>query len=59
MVATIAKRMGVSFGEASAIADDCARREWVEHVVHLVRLLEEARRVASRVRKTIIGKGKP
>jgi hypothetical protein len=44
MVTTIAKRMGVSVDEASAIA---------------VRLLEQGRQVASRVRKTIIGKAKP
>jgi len=50
VVDTIAKRMGVSFDEASAIADDCVRRGWVEHVVmvHTVRLLEDGARSASR-----------
>jgi hypothetical protein len=28
MVATIARRMGIPFEEASTIADDCARRAW-------------------------------
>ena len=60
MVDTIARRMGITFEEASAFADDYARREWAEHVAHAVRLLEDGRlQVAIRVRKTIIGKGKP
>jgi hypothetical protein len=53
--------MGVSFDEASAIADDCVRREWIEHVVlvHTVRPLEEGRRVASRGEKDDHREGNP
>ena len=29
MVDTIARRMGILFEEASTIANDCARREWM------------------------------
>jgi Mn-dependent DtxR family transcriptional regulator len=47
MVQTIAQRMGISFDEASAIADDCARRDWVDHRQHTVSLREEGRQVAA------------
>jgi hypothetical protein len=35
MVQTIAQRMGIPFEKASTIADDCARREWVDRQQHL------------------------
>ena len=56
MVDTIARRMGIPFEEASTIADDCARREWVSHRQHTVQLLEEERQVAAAVRKAIVSK---
>jgi hypothetical protein len=59
MVHTIAKRMGITFEEASAIADDCVRREWADHRQHTVRLLEEGRQVAAGVRKAIVSKREP
>jgi hypothetical protein len=59
MVHTIAKRMGITFEEASAIADDCVRREWADHRQHTVRLLEEGRQVAAGVRKSIVSKRQP
>jgi hypothetical protein len=43
MVHTIAQRMGITFDEASSIADDCARRDWVDHRQHTVSLREEGR----------------
>jgi Rps23 Pro-64 3,4-dihydroxylase Tpa1-like proline 4-hydroxylase len=55
-VDTIAHAMVVTFEEASAIADDCARRQWVDHELHSVRLREGGRRVAVDIRKTIISK---
>jgi hypothetical protein len=30
MVHTIAQRMGITFDDASSIADDCVRRKWVD-----------------------------
>ena len=59
MVATIARRMGIPFEEASTIADDCARREWVSHQQHTGQLLEEGRQVAAVVRKAIVPKRPP
>jgi hypothetical protein len=59
MVDTIARRMGIPFEEASTIADDCVRREWVDHRHHTVKLLEEGRQVAAAVRKTIASKRQP
>jgi Mn-dependent DtxR family transcriptional regulator len=47
MVQTIAQRMGITFDETSSIADDCARRDWVDHRQHTVSLREEGRRVAA------------
>jgi hypothetical protein len=58
-VATIARRMGIPFAEASTIADDCARREWVDHRQHTVSLREEGRQVAAAVRKAIVSKRQP
>jgi hypothetical protein len=55
MVHTIAQRMGITFEEASTVADDCARREWVDHRHHTVQLLE-GRQVAAAVRKAIVSK---
>jgi hypothetical protein len=43
MVDTSARRMGISFDEASSIADDCVRREWVDHRQHPVQRLEKGR----------------
>jgi hypothetical protein len=59
MVATIARRMGIPFEEASTIADDCACREWVSHPQHAVQLLEQGRQVAAAVRKAIVSKRQP
>jgi hypothetical protein len=59
MVDTIARRMGIPFEEASTIADDCARREWVNHRQHTVQLREEGRQVAAAVRKAIVSKRQP
>jgi hypothetical protein len=42
MVQTMAQRMGITFDEASSIADDCARRDWVDHRQHTVSLREGA-----------------
>jgi hypothetical protein len=56
MVDTIARRMGISFEDASTIADDCARREWVDHRQHTVSLREMGRQVAATVRKAIVSK---
>ena len=36
MVQPMAQRMGITFDEASVIADDCARRDWVDHRQHTV-----------------------
>jgi hypothetical protein len=59
MVHTIAQRMGITFDEASAIADDCVRREWADHRQHTVSLREEGRLVAAGVRKAITSKRQP
>jgi cytidylate kinase len=59
MVHTIAQRMGITFDEASSIADDCARRDWVDHRQHTVSLREEGRMVAAGVRKAIMSKRQP
>jgi hypothetical protein len=59
MVHTIAQRMGVPFDEASAVADDCVRREWADHRQHTVSLREEGRQVAADVRKAIAAKRQP
>jgi len=54
MVHTIAQRMGITFDEASAIADDCVRRGWADHRQHTVSLREKGRQVAAAVRKAIM-----
>jgi hypothetical protein len=54
VVATIAHRMGVTFEEASAIADDCARRHWADRDSHSIRLREGGRRVG--VGKAVVSK---
>jgi hypothetical protein len=59
MVHTIAQRMGITFDTASVIADDCARRDWVDHRQHTVSLREEGREVAAAVRKAIVTKQQP
>jgi hypothetical protein len=59
MVQTIAQRMGITFDEASSIADDCGRRDWVDHRQHTVSLREEGRQVAAAVRKAIASKRQP
>jgi Mn-dependent DtxR family transcriptional regulator len=59
MVDTIARRMGILFDDASSIADDCARRGWVDHRQHTVSLREEGRQVAAAVRKAIVMKRQP
>jgi hypothetical protein len=59
MVQTIAQRMGITFDAASAIADDCARRDWVDHRQHTVSLREKGRQVAAAVRKAIVSKRQP
>jgi hypothetical protein len=59
MVDTIARRMGVPFDDASSIADDCARRGWIDHLQHTVSLLEEGHQVAAAVRKAIVTKRQP
>jgi hypothetical protein len=46
MVHTIAQRMGITFDEASSIADNCVRRGWADHRQHTVSLREEGRQVA-------------
>jgi hypothetical protein len=56
MVATIAHRMGVTLEEASAIADDCARRQWADRDSHSIRLREGGRRVAVGVSKAVVSK---
>ena len=56
MMDTIANRMGIPFEEASAMADDCARRQWVDRESHSIRLREAGRRVAVGVRKAIVSK---
>jgi class 3 adenylate cyclase len=56
MVQTIAQRMGIPFDDASSIADDCARRGWVDHRQHTVSLREEGRMVAAAVRNAIVSK---
>jgi hypothetical protein len=56
MVDIIAHRLGVPLEEASAVADDCARRRWVDHESHSIRLREAGRRVAVGVRKAIVSK---
>jgi hypothetical protein len=56
MMDTIANRMGIPFEEASAVADDCARRQWVDRESHSIRLREAGRRVAVGVRKVIVSK---
>lgn len=49
MVDTMAKRLGVPFDEAEAIANECARLQWLDHQVHSVRLREEGRVQALRI----------
>jgi hypothetical protein len=51
--------MGITFDEASSIADDRARRGWVDHRQHTVSLREEGRLVAAAVRKGIVSKRQP
>jgi hypothetical protein len=51
---TIAHRMGVTLEEASEIAGDCVRRQWVDSVAQAIRLREAGRRVAVGIRKAII-----
>ena len=46
MLATVAQRMGITYDEAEAIADDCVARLWVNYQMHSVRLREEGRQVA-------------
>ena len=59
MVQPMAQRMGITFDEASVIADDCARRDWVDHRQHTVSLREGGRLVAAAVRKAIVTKRQP
>ena len=59
MVATIARHMGIPFDAASVIADDCARRDWVDHRQHRVSLRAEGCLVAAAVRKGIVSKRQP
>jgi hypothetical protein len=59
MVQTIAQRMGITFDAASSIADDCTRRDWVDHRQHTVSLREKGRLVAAAVRKAIVTKRQP
>ena len=56
---TIAKRMGIPFKEASAVADDCVLRKWAEHWQHTARLLDNGRLVAAAVRNAIVPKRPP
>jgi hypothetical protein len=59
MVDTIAHRMGVTFEEASAIADDCARRQWADHEFPSIRLREAGRRIAVGARKAVVSRQQP
>jgi hypothetical protein len=59
MVQTMAQRMGIPFDDATPIADDCARRGWVDHRQHTVSLREEGRLVTAAVRKGIVSKRQP
>jgi hypothetical protein len=59
MVDTIARHMGITFDEASVIADDCARRDWVDHRQHTVSLRKEGRLIAAAVRRPIVTKRQP
>jgi len=46
MLDTIARRMGLGFFEAEALAKDCVRRGWVEMAMESVRLKDQGRSVA-------------
>jgi hypothetical protein len=59
MADTIARRIGIPFDDASSIADDCARRGWVDDRQHTVSLREEGRQVAAAVREAIVSKRQP
>jgi hypothetical protein len=46
MLDTIARRMGLPYFEAEAVAKDCVRRGWVELAMESVRLTDEGRSAA-------------
>ena len=49
MVDTMASRLGITFDAAEALAAECAKRGWLEHVSHTVALREPGFAVASKV----------
>lgn len=51
MLATIARRLGLGFDAAEAIARDCVRRQWVDYDAWSVRLREGGRLAARDVRR--------
>jgi hypothetical protein len=59
MVQTMAQRMDLTLDEASTMADDYARRNWIDHRQHTVSLREGGRLVAAAVRKAIVSKRPP
>ncbi len=36
MVTTVAEELGITFEEAEELAAECAKRNWLEHAVHIV-----------------------
>lgn len=59
MVATMARELGVTFDEAEALAEECARRKWLAHQVHTVALRGEGFAVAKRTLEAQSREGKP
>lgn len=47
MLDTIARRIGVGFFDAEALAQDCVRRDWIELEMDSVRLKDRGREVAA------------
>jgi hypothetical protein len=45
-IAAVGDRMGINREEGLALARECARRAWIEHVAENVRLREEGRKIA-------------
>jgi hypothetical protein len=49
MVTTMADELGITFEDAEALAEECARRGWLEHAMHTVTLRQDGYAAALRV----------
>jgi hypothetical protein len=41
MVTTMADQLGITFEDAEGLAEECARRGWLEHAMHTVSLRQD------------------